>query len=187
MFSATLTQTWSVERLVVAAWWLDKPLLCLFAVLPRHPWPSSHSSPSWGPSSLLVWRFSSCCCTGACLQFVHWQKKDLILFLNVSRPWALRCFLGSLGWYQISPVRRLLYQPCCPPAKQMTAALHTHRHLALCDKWHVSPSPIHLSSISYYCQEKIATRMPLQREAAANTGHPGGCLSSILAARCCYF
>lgn len=139
------------------------------------------------PASVLVWRFSCRCCTGACLHFMRWKKKDLILFLYVFRPWATRCFLGYPGWYQISPARLLLYQPRCPPAKQMTAALHTHRHLSLCDKRHVSPSPIHLSSISYYCQGEIATRMALQQEPAVNSGHPGGCLSSILAVRRCYF
>lgn len=165
--AATLTHN-SLSVWLVAAW-LDKPQL------PRHPWPSSQS---------LCWFEDS---AGACLHFMHWKKKDLILFVCVFRPWASRCFLGYPGWYQISPVRLLLYQPRCPPAKQMTAALHTHRHLSLCDKRHVSPSPIHLSSISYYCQEEIATRMALQQEPAVNSGRAGGCLSSTLAVRCCYF
>lgn len=62
--------------------------------------------------------------------------------------------LGSLVRYQISPVRLLLYQPRCPPAKQMTAA---PRHPpSLLPPWQMTrqlvsyPSPVHLILL---CQE----------------------------------
>ncbi len=105
----------------------------------------------WCPVSLLVLRLSPRRCTGAYLQFMHW-KMIWYLFCTSHALGAALWFCDSPGWYQISPVRLLLYQPCCPPAKQMTADLHTRCHLSLCDKWHISPSPIRLSSISYCCQ-----------------------------------
>lgn len=89
-------------------------------------------------------------------------------------PRAPRCFLGSLGRYQISPVRLLLYQPCCPPAKQMTAP---NRHHSLSDKRHVSPSPIHLSSISYRCQGRDCHANGLT--SAAGREHRASRLSSL--------
>lgn len=105
----------------------------------------------WCPAPLLVLGLSPRRSTDSCLQFTCWK---MIWYSSCTSlaPGAALSFLGSPGRYQISPVRLLLYQPCCLPAKQMTAALRTHCHLSLCDKRHVSPSPIHPSSISYCCQ-----------------------------------
>lgn len=63
-------------------------------------------------------------CSGACL---HAERS----FDSSPRPSLAP---GAAARYQISPVRPPLYQPCCPPAKQMTAALHARRRLSLCDK-----------------------------------------------------
>lgn len=75
-------------------------------------------------------------------------------FSCASMPWAPHCFSSAL-WSDI----RLALSDCCfishavrQPSKWQQH-LHTLHCLSPCDKRHVSPSPIHLWSTSYWCQE----------------------------------
>lgn len=77
-----------------------------------------------------------------------------------------------LGWYQISSVTAALSATLSASQTNDSSPPHARRHLSLCDKRHVSPSPIHLSSISYYCQE--------EEEAARTQQERGGRCSSSL-------
>lgn len=94
-------------------------------------------------------------------------RDDSIRFPHVTAPGAALCFLGSLGRYQISPVRPLLYQPRCPPAKQMTAPAATTPSVT-------NDTSAHLLSISHpsriAAKGEVVTRMPLHRLPAVNTG-----------------
>ena len=94
----------------------------------------------------------------------HELRDDLIFLLCVTALGAVLCFLGSLVWYQISPVRPLLYQPCCPPAKQMTAA--PRRPPPPLPLWQTTRQPISYPSLIHLAllpRGEIVTRMPLQR------------------------
>lgn len=102
-----------------------------------------------------------------CVSTVRAPRDDSIRSPHLTAPGAALGFLCSPGRYQISPVRPLLYQPRCPPAKQMTAPAATAPSVT-------NDTSAHLLSISHpsriAAKGEVVTRMPLHRLPAVNTG-----------------
>lgn len=114
-----------------------------------------------------------------CVSTVRAPRDDSIRSPHLTAPGAALGFLGSPGRYQISPVRPLLYQPRCPPAKQMTAPAATAPSVT-------NDTSARLLSISYRCQGRGCHANALTSAAGREHGRAGR-LCSFLAVSCCYF
>lgn len=111
---------------------------------------------------------------------VRAPRDDSIRSPHLTAPGAALGFLGSPGRYQISPVRPLLYQPRCPPAKQMTAPAATAPSVT-------NDTSAHLLSISHPSRIAAKGEVVALTSAAGREHGRAGRLCSFLAVTCCYF
>lgn len=141
-------------------------MCCVSAHGLSFPTPPGHPGPV--PSvSLLVLRLSPRRCTVYSCCTERWFDIPPVRH----SPRALRCVSSALR-----ADIRLALSDCCFISRAVRQpnkwqpALHARRHLSLRDKRHVSPSPIHLSSISYCCQGVDCHRSALTTAASREHG-----------------